>query len=208
MNASRRTGRLRHWIVVPQVCLSLVLLLVAGALARPLLRAELTSPGYEPDGLVFADFDLSSYPRMSEVETQQFLSRRESFYSRLTDRMLQLPGAAKMALASALPFEPMRSWVIDRNAYPAGRHWWVAQAAVSAGYFDVLEMTVLRGRSSTHAIERRAAYGHRVRAARAMALARSEPDRPVRRPALAGYSHRTRMARGRRRCQRSPAAVV
>jgi putative ABC transport system permease protein len=145
-SASRRTGRLRHWIVVPQVCLSLVLLLVAGAFARPLLRSELTNPGYEADGLLFAEFDFSAYPQMSETERTQFLARRTSFYTRLADRVSSSPGMGTSALAFSLPFEPMRSWVIDRNAYPTGRHWWVAHAAISPRYFDVLRMPLLRGR--------------------------------------------------------------
>ncbi len=146
-NASRRTDRLRHWIVVPQVCLSLVLLLVAGALGRPLLRAELTSPGYEPDGLVFAEFGLSPYQRMSTGETKQYSDRRESLHTRIRERLSNLPGMPKAALAFTLPFDPMQSWVVDRDQYPAGRHWLVAQAAVSPEYFEVLGMSVLRGRA-------------------------------------------------------------
>ena len=145
--ASRRTARLRHWIVVPQICLSLVLLLVAGALARPLVRAELTPPGYKPDGLVFAEFDLSTFRSATEEEELNRQARREVFYPRLLDRTSKLPELATTALSSTPPFEPMRSWVIDRDQYPAGRHWWVAHASVSAGYFNTLEMSLLRGRA-------------------------------------------------------------
>jgi hypothetical protein len=50
--------RVRRWIVVPQTCLSLVLLLAASVLVQALLQAELGDRGFKPDHLVYADVAL------------------------------------------------------------------------------------------------------------------------------------------------------
>jgi hypothetical protein len=47
VSVSRRLYfRLRHLILIPQICLSLALLIVAGGLMRPLLKTELSDQGY------------------------------------------------------------------------------------------------------------------------------------------------------------------
>jgi hypothetical protein len=48
----------RQWILIPQVCLSLVLLLVAGACASALLQAEWDDPGYDADHVLLVDYQL------------------------------------------------------------------------------------------------------------------------------------------------------
>jgi putative ABC transport system permease protein len=146
-SASRRSGRLRHWIVVPQVGLSVLVLLMAGAVTRPLLRAELVDPGYQPDGLVFVEFDLYIYPRTEEDERRQLQARRELFYRRLLDRAQGSSAFSRATLSLGLPFQPMSTWIVDREQFPNARHWYVSTTSISPEYFDTLGIRLLRGRA-------------------------------------------------------------
>lgn len=146
---ARVRSRLRHWIVIPQVCLSLVLLLGAGTLVRPLLQAESIEPGYNPADVVLVDFDLPAPGRhqRSGPVMDAFLRDRERFYRRLVEQAKALPHVSAVSLVMlGLPTEPGTTWVIAREDFANGKHHWVSSAIVSSGYFDALGIRLLRGR--------------------------------------------------------------
>jgi hypothetical protein len=58
--AGRSHPRMRRFVLVPQIALSLVLLLVSGVFVRTLLRLELAHPGYDASHVVAIDVQASA----------------------------------------------------------------------------------------------------------------------------------------------------
>jgi predicted permease len=141
-------SRLRHWVVIPQVCLSLALLLVAGIAVRTLLRATTIDPGYQPAQAAFVEFSIRplSHPRSAE-ERAAFLDRRESFQRRLLETAKTLPDVTAVALTMGLPVSPESGWVVSRDAFSRGGSYaWVSQAQITPDYFTALGIPLRRGR--------------------------------------------------------------
>lgn len=146
---ARVRSRLRYWIVIPQVCLSLVLLLEAGTLVRPLVKAQAVEPGYDADAVVFVDFDRPSPGQVRRMNNPPpaFFDDRARFYRRILDRATALPDVEAAALIMfGLPIQPSGTWIIRREDFAKGQHQWVASATVSAGYFKAMGIRLLRGR--------------------------------------------------------------
>lgn len=147
---ARTRWRLRYWIVIPQICLSLVLLVGAGTLVRPLLRTEAVEPGYEADNVVLVDFDLPSpgrYKQQTREVMDSFLQRRTQFYGRLLERAKALPDAEAVSLVMlGLPLTRSGTWFIRREDFASGQHRWLSSATVSSGYFKAMGIRLLRGR--------------------------------------------------------------
>ena len=79
-SSGRGQPRLRRLVVVPQVCLSAALLLVAGVLIKPLVVSELVDPGYEPEGVAFVDFQIPFNHRAEYLLVRKaFQDRRRRF---------------------------------------------------------------------------------------------------------------------------------
>jgi ABC-type antimicrobial peptide transport system permease subunit len=55
----RRRYAMRHWLIVPQVSLSLLLMLVAGLFIRSLQTAQSQDLGYDPAHIAFVALDMS-----------------------------------------------------------------------------------------------------------------------------------------------------
>ena len=149
-SASPRRVRvgLRHLVLIPQVCLSTALLLIAGVLTKPLLQAERVDPGYQPDGMAYVDF---GFPRVRVENTLEDhyakeRLRRQVFNQRVLEVLGATPGVSSAALTMGMPTSPMKGWVIGRDAFPNGQHWWVAGATVSNEYFETLGISITRGR--------------------------------------------------------------
>lgn len=152
-------SRLRHWIVVPQVCLSLVLLLLAGVFVRTLLKTEFANPGYNPAHVVFVDFELpvpsilrqrsktpSDNQKYAEA-AKAFLERRALFHRRLLQKARSSPKFASVSMTDCLPFSSVHTYVIARENYPqADQARWISRATVSLGYFQTVGIPLLRGR--------------------------------------------------------------
>lgn len=92
---SIRGGRLRSALVVLQVAGSVVLLAVAGVLARGLGKAGEVDLGFDPTGVHVVGFDLSLL-RYSDAEAQVFVEEASR-------RAAALPGVEHVAIAGMLP---------------------------------------------------------------------------------------------------------
>jgi predicted permease len=150
---------LQKWVVIPQVCLSLVLLLLAGMLARTLIRAEMRSPGYDPSGVVLVDvetrFEHSGVvlgPARSPERGEAAQAERLARLRRLLAHATAMPGVTAATVANrtpltSVPLPSMSGWVARREGFrPDGPHHWVTQMDVTPGYFDTLRIPLLRGR--------------------------------------------------------------
>jgi len=144
-------SRLRYWILVPQVCVSLALLLAAGVAVRSLLKVALVEPGYEPDAAVYASFDMPSALRAPDAERDKIRIRRDASVRRLLEMTEASPAVEAAALASVLPtggpIGSRTSGVTTRERFPAVSQSPVANMAeVTASYFQVLGIPVKQGR--------------------------------------------------------------
>jgi putative ABC transport system permease protein len=154
--STRKTKRrLRHAIVLPQVALSLMLLLVAGVYVRALMQVELASPGYDPSNVAIVNGTLRALPGdrpgMRGAEAEARARRLQQYYQQLLSRLQASPGMTA-AIASSLPLHAVPeqvAWVVSAAehfdpAAPAGPP--AMRASVSPGYFAALDMRVLSGR--------------------------------------------------------------
>jgi putative ABC transport system permease protein len=161
---TRQAGaRLRHAITVPQIAISLVLLLVAGVYVRALMRVELKDFGYQPENLLVARTVLRMQPGerpgprpgdTTQANLEERLAERtRRFYAQLLERVRAMPGTLHAAIASSLPLrEPAErpNWsVVTEDAYLAGERVGLAaeRSSVSPDYFAVMGITVLAGRA-------------------------------------------------------------
>jgi predicted permease len=149
--------RLRHAMTLPQVALSLVLLLVAAVYVRALLRHELANPGYGSANLVVVNPILRLQPgeqasRPTGAIQEKYAERSRRFYRQLLEGLRVMPGAQDVAIASALPLRepgPQAQWstVSQADFQRGNRHGPPAErTSVSPGYFRTMRMTVVSGR--------------------------------------------------------------
>ena len=143
-------GRVR-WLtgtmVVVEVALTLVLLVGAGLMVRSFLNLYRIDVGMRIDGLMAMNLQLAG-------EKYQKPEARRAFYERLQPRLDTLPGAQGVAITTSIPAfgvarQPLE---VDGRAAPkiedAPR---VGFAIVSPKFFDVIGVSVRRGRAFTDA---------------------------------------------------------
>lgn len=149
--AAPRQARSRlRWILIPQVCLSLVLLLVAGTLVRTLLRSELTDPGYSPDGLVSVEYELPWLARCdsdSRDRIKAALAERDRFQQRLFTTAKSLP-ATDVGVTLFPPFDRgVSTGIVSRQDFArGGPHHWITRWDITPGYLGTLKIPLLFGR--------------------------------------------------------------
>ncbi len=152
----RMRRRLRHAIVIPQVALSVVLLVVAGVHVRTLLQVEQADFGYRlEDRVVFGVGHWDTNPPPDplgngvEARTKQ-AARDRAFYRAVFDRVKALPGADGVAMTTTLPvnsWAPPRTYISQATFLAGGTDPWSAwDATVSAGYFKTMGMALKFGR--------------------------------------------------------------
>lgn len=145
----RRWGRMV--LVGGQVAISVVLLAVALFMYRGFTAQLTAGPGYRTDHLLMMTFD-TSLLRYSEAQSTRF-------FEDVADRAREVPGVVRVALAGSVPMgndgvdiEPL---VPEGYQFPEGKE----NAAVLASridehYFDLMGLTLLRGRGFTAADDR------------------------------------------------------
>jgi len=149
-DGSRTTGlgpTARRWqggLVVTQIALALALLASAGLLARNLAALLDTELGFDTRNRIVGDLSLppSRYSDAGAVW---------QFYASLQDRVAAVPGVTDAALAWILPMSGRQVgrniWLEGRPPPANGDEWNTRLRAVSRGYFDVVAMRLLEGRS-------------------------------------------------------------
>ena len=155
-------GSIRRWVVIPQIGLSLVLLLVAGVHVRALMGIELTDRGYQTsDGFVVSigrwepRIDVFARAQMTPEERRQQQEdgarKVRDFNRNVLQRVADLPGVSSVAIAASLPhssyapsLRPLATQLPLSGATPAEAG--AIRSVVSDAYFDVMDMTLVRGR--------------------------------------------------------------
>lgn len=136
--------RLRDLLVVGEIALSLVLLIGAGLLVSSFLRLRDVNPGFDPQNVLTTNLGLAraKYPD-AEKQARAF--------SEIVARVGSAPGVEAAAVISPLPFSgttATNSFIIEGR--PAARPEDKPTAnyrAISADYFKVMRVPLLRGRA-------------------------------------------------------------
>src|SRR5712691_4403428 len=146
LGATASTGSsrgLRATLVALQVAISVVLLAAAGVALRNLLDTTRIDAGFDPEGaaVVTLSPDLLGY-RMEDAE---------ALFSRVRQRVSELPGVRSAALASHLP---LTAAINFGNVRPEGgdlraREMPVDVASVGPGYFETMRIPLVAGRPFT-----------------------------------------------------------
>jgi len=136
------SGRVRAGLVVTEVALSFLLVVVAGLFLQALRHAAELDPGFEHQGVVVANLDLTTQGygfEQSRNTQQEFL-----------DRVQALPGVESAALADMIPLALSNQVDIVNVAGfdpPEGLDGFVADTMmVSPEYFETLKMPLVSGR--------------------------------------------------------------
>ena len=144
--AGRGRGQLRALLVAGQVALALVLLVGAGLFLKSLARLEQVNPGFDSHGVFTAAISLPE----SEYKEEP---RQIAFYRAVTERLASLPGVSSAAAAIPLPFSASNfssSFNIEgRPQGPGDPGPHSDLRAVTPGYFSVMKIPLLAGRTFT-----------------------------------------------------------
>ncbi len=140
-------GRLRRFstrniLVVVQVAASLILVFSSALLLRTLQQARSVDIGFNPDNVALVGLDLSHRDYSPEEAAR--------FYGDLLERLHDLPRVDGAALGARVPLEGGSSlWGgLEPEGYELGprEYLTVNFNTVSPGYFDLIDVPLLRGR--------------------------------------------------------------
>ena len=137
--------RAREILTIAQVAVSIVLLVGAGLVLRSLLKLREVDPGFDPRRVVMMEIN----PTYNGEEPAQVRVNR---FSRLLQRLAEMPGVESVGANNSPPFVAQRPW--NRSQYAAEAQPVATQSSnpvanfqtVSPDYFRTLHIPLLRGR--------------------------------------------------------------
>jgi macrolide transport system ATP-binding/permease protein len=138
---SRRSGWLRNALVSVQITVCMVLLIVSGLLLRGLQRTYTIDPGFAMKNTAVISFDL--------VAAGYTEPRAAEFQQQLKERISAIPGVTLVAQAGLSPLSDdhrgSEYLTSDSSSYR------IEHNRVSASYFTLLDIPLVRGRNFTEA---------------------------------------------------------
>ncbi|CAN5602931.1 ABC transporter permease [soil metagenome] len=136
-------SRVRAFLVVSQVSLSLLLLAGAGLLIKSFFNLRATNPGFEPTRLLVLD---QVVPRVRYSEPEQ----QRRFYDQLMPKLAALPGLESVSGGNPLPFsgnDTGSSFTIaGQPPIAPGNHPDASHLIVFPGYFRTMKVPLRSGR--------------------------------------------------------------
>jgi len=133
---------LRDGLMAAQTGLALMVLIATGISLSSYLETRNSDPGFNPDGVLLAAYDLSGRPRTP--------TSTRTFNATLLDRLQALPGVGAAAIASNVPLDihglPTRNISVEGRARPEGVTDQTSTLVVTRGYFDVMGLSMIEGR--------------------------------------------------------------
>ena len=154
----------RSTLVVVEVALAVVLLVGASLLVRSFWRLQRVELGFEPANVLTAKLWL---PQPNDPDLGRYSNRKTGHQTRLATyeeilrRARTLPGVSAAAAADALPLDGSRSSVVftaegtegdDRSTVPTAQY-----TSASSGYFEVMGIRLVHGRTFDHRDDSQAA---------------------------------------------------
>ena len=143
--------RLRSVLVVSELALSVMLLIGAGLLIKSLWLLEQVDPGFNAANVLGMRV---SVPRAQYPNSRE----RAVLYQEMVDRIRAIPGVEDAAAINDLPFSGSRTTTsFDIDGLPAapGESRDSDRRVVTGGYFNVMRIGLLKGRSFSDADNRR-----------------------------------------------------
>ena len=160
-STGRASARIRSFLIISQVALTLMLLVGAGLLGRSFLRLMEVNPGFQTESAVAMTVSQGA-EEPSVLPPQRRLAQ---FYHQLLDRLQALPGVTAVGGISSLPMSDgggNGTFIIDDGSEPAGTMAALERQrnslsgtgktgdaeyrVASAGYFNAMGIPLLRGR--------------------------------------------------------------
>jgi predicted permease len=154
---STKTGRLRDVLIVSELAFAVILMVGAGLLLRTLRDLLQENPGFHPAHVVTARIWLTG-PNDPKRDPYLDIPRRVTFDRELLRRMKAIPGVELAAITSALPTannDPNANGglAIEDRPVESSQDLRAERIRISPDYFEVLEATLIRGRSFTEGDE-------------------------------------------------------
>ncbi|MGO8792661.1 MAG: ABC transporter permease [Terriglobia bacterium] len=138
-------SRLSSVLVVAQISLSLLLLICAGLFIRSLRNAQQSDPGFDPNHVLLASYDLGG--PIGYTDAQGW-----AFHRQLLAKLGNLPGVESVALAD---FSPLSFTIHSDDVYPDGyvprphESMEITRAIVGPNYFRTMRTPLVAGREFT-----------------------------------------------------------
>ena len=138
-----------HWLrgplVVSEVALAVIALVGAGLLLKSFRQAREIHPGFTPDGVALARFDLAS----SGYTAQQ----ADAFCRRLREKLEETPAVSAVSYDDSPPlgfygynWEPIE---VEGHVPSRSENMKIARDLVSPGYFGLMKIPIVEGRDFT-----------------------------------------------------------
>jgi predicted permease len=152
--------RTRNILVVTEIALAFVLLICAGLMINTMIRILRTTPGFNPEHLLTAEVRLTGEKYMdSSTEDTTGLSSIlvpvDQFCRQALERTRNIPGVEEVALVDWLPLLETPGYaspgftIVGRSLSTASEKPAVLRQSISANYFRLMGIPVLRGRGVT-----------------------------------------------------------
>jgi len=146
--ASGSTRRLGGLLVVSELAAALILLTAAGLMVNTLARLYSVDLGFQPQNLLTTRITLPSYKYRSFGQKDR-ATRAVAFFDQTLQYVKALPGVRSAALINALPFSGVQWGTrITVEGRPEEKFLTHTRAA-TPGYFQTMEIPLLRGRCFT-----------------------------------------------------------
>jgi putative ABC transport system permease protein len=140
------TNRLRGFLVVSQVSLSLLLLAGAGLLIKSFFNLRATNPGFDPMKLMTMQLTL---PRVRYPELDQQIRAHDA----IMEKISTIPGVESAGGVNPLPLagniSNLSFMVSGAAPLPRGNHPGAGYLIVKPDYFQAMKIPVLQGRAFT-----------------------------------------------------------
>ncbi|HKE14950.1 MAG TPA: ABC transporter permease [Kofleriaceae bacterium] len=143
--AGAARARLRKGLVVAQVALAFTLLTGAGLLARSFAGLIAVDPGFRGAGAVAIDLSVTATTTLTKTDPAA-QERVRRLYVELMGRIRELPGVTAVGAANALPLGgdgANGTFLIDDDRSRTGD---AEYRVASPGYFQTMQIPLLRGR--------------------------------------------------------------
>jgi putative ABC transport system permease protein len=142
-------GKLRAFLVVSEVALSIVLLTGAGLLMRSFVVLTRVSFGFDPKNVVYVQLNVSPgyfFKWGDATSIKNSMEKKNALTRELLARIQVLPGVTSVSELNNPP--PLTSEASDTiiPGKPHEERWETAIDEVSEGYFQTLGLALLRGR--------------------------------------------------------------
>lgn len=136
---------LRSVLVVSEVAIALVLLTVSGAFLRSFQKMRAVDPGFRPDHVLVASYQLP----LTQYATQ---ASADSFHRAVIDRLASKPGIIAVGITSGLPASDASArgtFTIEGVSVDSWKLKFAAFAITFGDYFQAMRIPLLDGRTFT-----------------------------------------------------------